>query len=177
MSVDVVEDLFQVYVGSVPPDMTATPYGQDVAYVIAEVMAVAEEEVSRLSEGAKLSTATGLFLEQHAKDRGLRRQDGETEDQLRARLQKPPQAITVGAIKEAVIAIVEDPNVFIIELPLRSAFYDRVTFFDRDSYFGGGRGVVIVLIPASANAFASVVDAVRSKIAAGKIFFVLEYTT
>lgn len=279
MSTDVVEDLVQVYKGSTPPDITATEFGEDLAYVIAEIMAMAEAEVSRLAIGARLGTATGLFLIKHAEDRGLRKQDGETDPQQRVRYQKPPKAVTKGNILDAVKSIVggtqatldlgllttncqtvirarlggddgnrfrlrfvadgtgdgvleevgyeltfhfesgvttvadfetsvnSSPNVevmtvdgvgtlvapddtftyesmsggldapcFIIELPHQSLYYDRSMLYDGESYYGGARGVIIVLIPESADAYESVFDAVRSKIAAGKLFMILEYT-
>jgi hypothetical protein len=173
---DTVEDLVRVYVGSVPRDVVATALGEDIAYTLAEMFAMAYAEIETLIAGAVLSTATGLFLDLHARDRGLRRQDGETDDQLRERLRRPPQAGTVAAILDAVNAIV-DGLAFMIELPRQAIFHDCQTFHDRLFFHGGGRGVVIVLIPASANALASVQDAVRSKISAGKLFMVFEYTT
>lgn len=276
MSADVVEDLVSLYRASVPPDVSASPVGEDVAYSIAEGIARAEEEVSRLSAGSKLGTAVGSFMDLHLRDHGLRRQDGETDDQGRNRVRTPPQAITPAAILEAVNAIVgvratldlapltvnvetvlravtagaignqltlqmsgfgssvigmsvggrdhhvrfvpgvslvaqlesliDDSGLIevatadgvgtmaagdaigktsfsggldkaaLIEVPLDGSFYDREYFFDRDDFMGGGRGVVIILIPASASARTSVLDAVRTKIAAGKIWFVLEYT-
>lgn len=173
----VIDDLYRIYVGSTPPDVTATALGEDLGYVIAEVFSVAYSEIQRLIAGSSLSTAVGTFLELHAKDRGLRKQSGETEDQLRERLRKPPLAGTVPAILSAVTAIVGNAGqVILIELPLSSAYYDRDSFYDRAERAGGGRGVVIVIIPASANAKNAVIDAVRSKVSAGKIWRVEEYT-
>lgn len=178
MSIDVIEDLVVVYKGATPADLMASPIGVDVAYTIATILAMAEEEVSRLAAGASLGTATGLFLDQHGIDRGLRRQEDETDDQYRARLRNPPKAGTVSSIREAVEIIIDGEGfVVVIELPRGSAYYDREFCLDRGKRMGGGRGVVIVLIPASANAMNSVVDAVRSKVSAGKLFLVQEYTS
>lgn len=173
----VIDDLYRIYVGATPPDVTATPLGEDLGYVIAEVFSVAYSEIQRLAAGSSLTTAIGAFLELHARDRGLRKQSNESDDQLRERLRKPPLAGTVPAIMAAVTGIVGSfGNVIIVELPLSSAYYDRSSFYDRGERAGGGRGVVIVLIPASANAKSAVMDAVRSKVSAGKIWRVEEYT-
>lgn len=286
MSTDVIDDLVRVYSSSVPPDVTAGQFGKDIARVLATMMAIAESEAARLMRGARIGTATGLFLDLHARDHGLRRSGGEADEQLQRRLQTPPKAGTVGAVLASVEAIVEgafratldvapltlgssdwdsvfesriagvtgntlqlesvagsllsvqdvgsktvltfvdgattvadaeraiDENslllrtrqsgssptyplvtgdddfgptflaggsdplpTFLIELPLRSLFWDRSGFFDEaDARIGGGRGVVVVLIPAVANALSSVSAAVRSKISAGKIPLVSEYT-
>lgn len=178
MSLDVINDLISLYKNSVPGDLTSDQIGEDIAATLATILAEAEEEVSRLAAGVHLGTATGLFLDQHAKDRGLRRQDGETDDQLRERLRVPPRAGTVSAILDALEQIIGNAgDVFIIELPKDAFFFDRQSaFFDRGCRFGGGRGVVIALIPQSANARAAITDALRSTVSAGKIWFVEEYT-
>lgn len=180
-----------MYRGATPQDVTSSELGLDVAYTIAEILARSEEEVYRYVAGASLNTAIGAYLDLHARDRGLRRQDGETDDQLRERLRIPPRAGTVAAILEAIEAIVGD-GVILIELPRKSMYYDRnelITgslpgvmlrtppcFYDRGGRCGGGRGVVIALIPASADAVASVTDALRTTVSAGKIWLVQEYT-
>lgn len=175
MSLDVIDDLVTLYKGATPPDVTASELGVDVAYTVATILGMAESEVSRLAAGASLGTATGLFLDQHGIDRNLRRQPDETDDQYRSRLRIPPIAGTVSAIREAIEAIVGE-GVVVIELPRESIYLDRFMTLDRGRRCGGGRGVVIVLIPASADAVASVTDALRSKISAGKIWLVQEYT-
>lgn len=187
---DVIEDLVKVYKGASPPDVWSSPLGLDLAYTCATVMALAQEECERLTNGAILGTATGLFADLHAKNLGLSRQDGETDGQLVPRLQNPPKAGTVGAIIEAVEVIVDTDTygpVFLIELPRHAMFLSGTTpvnpydidypfFHDRGHRMGGGRGVVIVLIPESADALASVRDAVRSKVSAGKLWLVEEYS-
>ena len=180
---DAIADLLSIYNGAVPSDVTVG-VGADIAYTIATMMNLVKQEVDRLAAGAKLSTATGLFLDQHARDRGQSRQYGETDDQLRERLSTPPKAGTVSSIQAAVAQIVGVDGTIVIELPLEGWFFDsQAAFFDRSfliprrsNRFGGGRGVVVVLIPASAGAYASVTDAVRSKVSAGKLWFVQEYT-
>lgn len=178
MSVDVVEDLVRVYRGSIPGDITSSDIGLDVAYSLAAIMAMVEAEIARLDRGSKASTSVGAFTDAHLADHGLRRQSGETDDQAIIRMSRPPQAGTTLAIIESVQLIVGDAgDVFVIELPRDSAYFDRQNFyFDLGYRFGGGRGVVIVLIPQSANALSSVADAVRSKVSAGKIWRVEEYT-
>jgi hypothetical protein len=175
LSVDVISDLVGVYRGSLPGDVSQTQFGQDIAFVVATTLATVEVEVARLLAGARIGTAVGAFLDAHAHDLGLSRQTDEIDDHLRPRLQRPPQAGTPESIVAAIQLIVGDGEVFIIELPKQSNYHDRRMFFDRGSRMGGGRGVVVALIPASANARTSVMDALRSKISAGKIGFVEEY--
>lgn len=170
-----VDDLYLVYRGSVPPEITATSLGEDIGYALAEIFSRAKQEIDRLNAGAILATSTGLFTDAHARDRGLRRQDGETDEQLIIRLRRPPLAGTVTSIIEAVEEIIGVGTVYLIELPRHSAYYDRLSFFDRGERMGGGRGVVIVMIPQSANAKDSVSDAVRSKVSAGKLYLIEEY--
>lgn len=145
-------------------------------------MTAVEAEISRLVSGSRISSATGLFLSLHAVDHGLRRQGSENDDQLRPRLQRPPQAVTPEAILYAVQLIVDAASTGLqcrlVELPLSGAYYDSYNFYDEpNTFYGGGHGVVIVIIPAAANSLTSVTDAVRSKVSAGKIWFVLEYTS
>lgn len=178
------EDLVQIYVRSVPPDLTSSDVGMDVAYAVASIFARAAEEGARLTAGAILGSATGAFMDLHLKDRGLRRQGDETDAQAYERARLPPKAGTVAAILETVEAIVDSSEtVFLIELPRQGAFFSSTTspidypfFHDRGDRMGGGRGVVVVLIPASASAADSVRDAVRSKVSAGKLWLVEEYT-
>lgn len=172
---DAIEDLVRIYVGATPRDVYATALGEDIAYTLAEMFGVAYLEIQRLSAGANLSTSTGLFTDQHAKDRGLRRQEDETDEQLIERLRRPPLAGTAPAILQAIEAITGESTVIIIELPRHSAYYDLGFCYDTGMRIGGGRGVVIVLIPASADAKAAVMDAVRTKVSAGKIWSVEEY--
>lgn len=275
---DTIEDLVRIYVGAVPRDVFETPLGEDIAYTLAEMFGLAYQEVQRLAAGSVVATATGLFLDLHARDRGLRRQSGETDAQLKERLKKPPLAGTVAAILSALEPIVGlkasldlNPlttncetvveavargavgntyslqfvadglgvgsltvgdsfdfvfhyqsgvttvanfqaavaanayiavktsdasgtltapgdtfpktffsggvnNTIVVELPRNSIYLDRGMCVDRGLRCGGGRGVVVVLIPASVGALASVTDAVRSKVSAGKIWLIQEYT-
>lgn len=273
---DTIADLVRIYVGAVPRDVFDTPLGEDIAYTLAEMFGLAYQEIQRLAAGSVVGTATGLFLDLHARDRGLRRQQNESDDQLRERLKKPPLAGTLPAILEALEPIVgtkasldlapltancetivqakargaigntyslqfvadglgvgsltftgfdfvfhyqsgvttvanfeaavaanayievntTDPagtltspgdtfprtlfgggtnTAIIVELPRYAAFYDVGFCMDNGTRMGGGRGVVVVLIPASVAAKTAVSDAVRSKVSAGKIWLVEEY--
>lgn len=273
---DAIEDLVRIYVGAVPRDVFDTALGEDVAYTIAEMFGLAYQEVQRLAAGSVVADAVGLFLDLHARDRGLRRQENETDTQLRERLKRPPLAGTTASILEALeplvgtqafldlapltsncetvvqakargsigntyslqfiadgvgvgsLTVTDVAHVFhyqsgvttvanfqaavaastlievktsdasgtltspgdtfpktyfgqglntaiIVELPRHAAFYDMGHCYDMGMRMGGGRGVVIALIPASANALSAVSDAVRSKVSAGKIWLVEEY--
>lgn len=113
----------------------------------------------------------------------------ETDEQFYQRLRLPQSAVTPRAIVGALQNIVGDVNthgpVILIEIPQHAAFADRAGgsflgqfdggFYDRGLRIGGGRGVVVILIPASADAMASVSDATRLLVSAGKIWLVEEY--
>ena len=173
VSDDVVDDLVTVYKGAVPPDMKND---LDSAYAQAAVISVAEGVTLWLGRGMNMSTAVGVFLDQWGHDLGLERQNGETDVQYLVRLRQPPKAGTAPAILAALTAIVGD-GAILVELPRASMYADSVnhSFLDRGLRCGAGRGIVIALIPASANALASCTDAVRSEASAGKITLVQEY--
>lgn len=187
----VVEELEQIFSTSVPQDITSSELGRELRRAMAETLAMVSAESDALILGSQLRNAVGRFADLHAKDRGLRRQAGETDQQLYERLRKPPSAVTLEAIKSALEVIVGAAGpVVIIELPRRSLYLDRAVLYgtpsndpetqyamclDRSNRCGGGRGVVVALIPSSANAVDSVTDALRSKVSAGKLWLVHEY--
>lgn len=182
-----IDDLITIYRSSVAADLVRDQIGEDIAFTISTVLNRAYDVVDELKNGAHLKTATGLYLDLHGRDRDMRRQSFETQDQFRERLRVPQSAVTPVAILDAVQQIIGDTgSAILIEIPRHAAFCDRGggafgggfdgSFCDRGLRLGGGRGVVIVLIPSSANAMTSVSEAVRMLVSAGKIWLVEEYT-
>lgn len=171
------DDIEKIFTGSVPKDVVASVLARIMRRAMAESLVTIDNEGETYIAGSRVRTAVAGYMDLHAKDRGLRRAEDETDDQLRERLRKPPQAITPEAIVAALQAIVGDVgDVLLIELPLDAAYYDRESFFyDYRAWIGGGRGVVIAFIPAEADAKNAAEDALRSKVAAGKLWFVYEY--
>src|SRR5262245_48598910 len=102
---DVVDKMLQLYRGALPADLASEDRDLDDGHAIAEVMAAAEGQAASWTRETRLSTSHGIWTDQHARDRGLSRQGGETDDHLIPRLQKAPQAITEESLQEAVDAI------------------------------------------------------------------------
>jgi hypothetical protein len=153
------------------------PDNTDDAYVLAEMMAIADGTLRNWSRMGVVSFADDAYLELAARSVGLFRQDGETDDALRARVQTPPLALTPDLILQAVQQIVDTNGggqVFMLELPRDALYLDRRCYLDRDSHVGDT--MIIVRIPASADCLVAVTDAVRAKRAAAKSFLVQEYS-
>lgn len=169
-----------MYRSVVPQDMASRDRldGLDDAYVMAEMMAVADGVITNWTRMGMVSYADGAYLELQARQSSLFKQSGENDDALRARIQTPPFAITPDLILESIQRIVDSAGggqVFMLELPRDAIYLNRDSFLSRDQHIG--ITMVILRIPASANAASACTDALRSKIAAGKRFIVQEYTT
>ncbi len=173
---DIVVELKTLYRSGLSQDMASTARDDEDVEMFAEMMAMAGGEVAGLMRETQIATAGGAWLDQHARDRGLRRLLGETTEQLRTRLQLPPTAGTTSAILDAIKIIAHLDEIYLVELPRQSMYCDREDTLDRGERMGGGRGVVIALVPASAGIAASALVVVRTKISAGKIGQVEEYT-
>lgn len=178
-SADIVEALVGLYRSVLPQDMARTDRsdGTDDAYVLAEMMAVAEGAVKNWSRMGVVSFADGAYLELHARQVGLHKQASESDEALRARIQTPPLAITPDLILQALQQIVNTNGggqVFLIELPQSGIFLSRHGYLSRGRRLG--QNMVIALIPASADCLSACTDALRAKRAAGKKYKVLEYS-
>lgn len=156
MSTDAIEDLFRVYKSALPPDLTEDGLPRDLAYSIAEIMAIAEAETARLTRAARVGTAVGIDLEAHARDRGLRKQENESDDQLRARLQRPPQAITKGAILSAIELVVAGAYRATLELATVVAGTDWNTVLEAIDTGVDGNLITLQAIAGSATSFSEV---------------------
>ncbi len=172
---DVVSDMKTLFRSGLAQDVASVDRDDEDVEAFAEMMAMAEGEISGMLRESQISTAHGIWLAQHGRDRGTRPLLGETDDQFRTRLQHPPAAGTTTAILAALAALIGTDDIYIIELPRDSMYFDRSHCMDRGKRMGGGRGVVIVLIPASADVASSAYAIVRSVASAGKIVRVEEY--
>lgn len=177
-SADIVEGLVGLYRSVLPQDMSRVDRtdSSDDAYILAEMMAIAEGVVSNWSRMGIVSYADGSYLELQARQVGLNKQADEADDALRARIQTPPLAITPDLILQAIQQIVDSNGggqVTMIELPRDGAFASSGSFLGSGVRMGDT--MVIVLIPASANCLSACTDALRAKRAAGKKFLIQEY--
>lgn len=179
--VDIVEDLVEVYRGAVPPDIANASRRLDEAYTAAEIMSYAEGQISSWIHDSRISTARGIWLDHLAKDRGVYRQDGETDDQLRVRLRRGPRAVIYEAVLEAIQAVLDAAGngfiAYLIRVPVdQGAFVTTDCWCDVDSRVTPTRPRhLVALIPALANSRPAVLDALRAKVTAGTLYHVEEY--
>lgn len=174
------ESLVSIYRGVVPQDLGRHDRSDDSdeAYATAEMMAIAECTIKNWNRMGVVSFADNAYLELQARQVGLFKQSGESDDGLRSRIQTPPLAITRDLILQAIQQIVDTNGggaVFMIELPRDSMYLNRNSFLNRESLIGDT--MIIVRIPATADCLAACTDALRAKRAAGKRYLVQEYTT
>lgn len=180
-SAGVQADLVEIYRKSVPQDIASDNRDLDEAYAFGAIFGAAESVVADWTRQIRLGTATGAGLNQQTKDRGLRRQAGESDDTLRQRDILPPEAGTAPAILRALQAIVDvngGGTVFLKQLPRDGAYCSRSFCLDRGERISGGVvRMVIALIPASANCLSACTDALRAKVSAAKAYLVQEYVS
>ena len=168
---DVVEDLVAAYRGVVPADIgnPGREDGADEIYALAEMMAIAECVGQNWARNALVSTAIGPYLELLARGNGLKKQSGETDDQLRARAMTPPLAITPDLILAALQAAIDangGGQVELVELPAQSMYLDSGMCADRGVRMGDRR-TVIAIVPAMTGNADSAAALLESKTAAG----------
>lgn len=140
------------------------------------------------ARGAYLATASGPWIDLHARDRGERRQTGESGDDLRSRLRVPPDAATSPAILESVNQVLTSAGVSgsaeLVRVPRDAgAFGSTATarsFASRgDRVWRNGRGHLVVIVPpgTSDGTAASVARNVEAKRTAGSASHVETETT
>jgi hypothetical protein len=108
---------------SLPKWMFENDLPEEIGGAYAKMLELARSHTEEVFEQTFIENATNLppdYLNQHAKDRGTSRQDGETDEALRFRLQNNPDAVTVAAILEKANAVLDifgitDPA-YIVEL-------------------------------------------------------------
>jgi hypothetical protein len=172
---DVVADMKTLFRSGLPQDVASISRDDEDVEAFAEIMAMAEGEVAGFVMESVIATAHGVWLTQHGRDRGTRPLLGETDDQFRLRLQHPPTAGTTSAILAALIALMSTDKIYLVELPRQSMYLNRSKGLDRGHRMGGRQGVVIALIPASADAASSSLVILRTVASAGKAVKVEEY--
>lgn len=181
---DAVEDLVKIFRGVVPQDVgnpEASRVDDGDVYALAEMIAISQNVALDWARMAVVSYADGPFLELQARGVGLNKSAGEDDDTLRARVQRPPDAITPDLILTALQAIVtpiDNTNpVYLVELPRDGFAYSKDRAWHKGRrWSANGRGTVIALIPETAHSVATAVsDALRAKVSAGKDYLVQEY--
>jgi hypothetical protein len=90
-------------VGSLPRWFTSTDRAREELYAYAKQFDSARAVIQDLlGKQIHVSLAEGIWLDQHARDRGTSRQADESDDVLRARLINVPDVVTLPAIKSLV---------------------------------------------------------------------------
>ncbi len=176
---DVVEELKAVFRSGLPQDVASVARDDEDVEAFAEIMAMAEGALSGWIRQSQIRTATGMWLEEHGHDQGLRKQFGETDQHFRARLRLPPTAGTRDAIFGAISELLglSEDQVIVVELPRDAAYAGRSFCAGRGVRMGERRRqMVIVLIPASVGGLKSATDVLRTKVSAGKDYLVQEYS-
>ena len=100
------------------------------AYV--KIFDAVKTQITEWSQYAQILLATGIWLDQHARDRGTSRQGSETDAALRARLRTLEDSVSLPALLAEITAILttsgDDPNdMGIVELRLKRAFMQERT--------------------------------------------------
>lgn len=174
---DVVENLKIVFRAGLPQDMADVGRSDEDVEAFCEILALSENQLSGWIRQSSIATASGLWLDEHGKDRNVYRQSGEIDDPYRDRMIIPPTSGTSSSILEALQSLLNTDAVYLIELPRQSCFLDRKMGFNRGHRMGGGRGVVIALIPVGdIDSTPAVQDLLRARASAGKITQVETYT-
>lgn len=179
---DIIERIVSTYRGALPGDIASTARTADEAYAIANMVALSVEgDGFGMAREARLSTSHGIWTDQHAVDRGTRRQEDEDDPALIERLKTAPKAVTYSAIYAAIDAVLKrvDPAVvwYLIRIPVDlGAFADTDAWCDADSRVTHTRTrMTIAIIPVGLDMKAAVLDALREKMPAGHAYAVEEY--
>ncbi len=142
--------LFNIAKGSLPSYLfQEDASAQEVLAAFAKQFAVLSADLSLLEQDTFITVARTEALSQHAKDRGTRRQEGESNEALSLRLRfLRDDTLTVAAIVARVLAILESDGVTI------PAGYPGLIELRRDRLFWSrGDGVQITAVAA-----ASIID-------------------
>lgn len=137
--------------------------------------------IQDLVEQTYILDAYGVYLDQHAIDNNLRRQNNESDAALRNRIRIFDDAQTRSAILTAVNAVLSVDGygaAYLIELRAVQGHYNRGFYFSRGYRMGhsGRPNKLIIVVPYNTPAatVASIEDVLRVNIAAGKIY-TIEY--
>lgn len=106
---------------SIPRWLWMEDSAQEVWGAAAKGLIDVQTLIEELNLATYILTATGVWLEQHADDRGTRRQANEDDPTLRARLRNVPDAVNVQSLKDAANAILAAAGIVgtatLVELP------------------------------------------------------------
>jgi hypothetical protein len=179
------ENLLAHGASAVPGYFRSTERAREDLHAGAAAMLLVDATANQWLRMTEIGHATGVWLDAHARDRGVRRQAGEGDDELRVRLRTIDDAVTPPALLAIANAVLSAAGVVgsaeIVELPLDGAFMGTSTAairccMDRGRrMFLTGKPLIIVVLPAGTPApvVAAVSDAIRLA-KAGGVFHLVE---
>lgn len=168
------QELFDLAPANLPKELfRSSP--QEPMQAAAKLLGAARAQLKAWVDAAYLKTSAGDWLDQHAKDRSTRRQNGESDAALRERLRHVEDALTPSAILSAINAILTAEGVpgsaALVVLPSDQAFVGQC--FASRGYRAGHPGrphVLIVILPYGTTAAvkSAIAEVLSTKSAAGK---------
>lgn len=183
---DILPDLMSAFRSGLPADVASIDRNDGDVEACATMMEAAEGQLHGWTREARLATAGGKWLNQHARDRGTARQAGESDATLRQRLRTPPDAITPPAMRAALEALAATAGVgavYLYELysaatgatftgwsaTQATSFCDRGARLTREY----DRTICVFIVPAAIGAAAA--DEIRLKLAPGRRYLLETY--
>lgn len=141
------QELYDFAKRSLPKHFFAESRAEEELHALVKTFDGARADIAALFVHTLVGTATGVWLNQHALDRGTDRQESEGDTDLRARILNVEDAITRGYIVDAAQAIIDnaDPpvtgTVYMVELRQWRAFLgEHDTWGDTGGTFTDGPG-------------------------------------
>lgn len=173
------QNLFDVAKGVLPRLLFTDKTQAEMLAGAANLFAAAWDQIDLWVGLTQILVATGIYLDQHAFDRGTSRQAGETDAMLRNRLRKIDDAVTTSAILAAVNSVLTSGGITasaaLVQLRAKRAFFSTT----QRAYFSRGYRVgskppanhIIVILPYGTppGTVAAAAEIVRVKKAGGVI--------
>jgi hypothetical protein len=179
------ESLLAHGAGAVPGYFRSTERAREDLHAYAAAMLLVDATASQWLRMTEIGNARGVWLDAHARDRGVRRQAAEGDDELIARLRTIDDAVTPPALLAIADAVLAAAGIVgaarMLELPRDALYLGTSTAAIRGCFNRGlrlmrtGKPLVIVILPAATPApvVAAVSDAIRLA-KAGGVFHLVE---
>lgn len=172
------QELFNVAKSTLPRWFFQDGDPEETIAALAKIMQLGRAQVQTWLDATYILQATGFWLDQHARDRALARQNGESDANLRTRIRSYADAVTTPAIKAAVNNLLTQAGVAdpcaVYESRRDQAYYQQANpstaFFGRGYRYGRSKhSAIVIIVPPTtpAGTFASIAAAARVLAAGG----------
>lgn len=125
------QKLFDFAVSSLPPWFVVRDRTREIMQSMAKIFGEAYYQADAYFDESLILQAVGIYLDQHARDRGTFRQTGELDASLRIRLRTVEDAVTLPVITTQVQAIIDSEGIVgapaFVELRLDRAYFGDFT--------------------------------------------------